>query len=220
MTQTQTEARWARVVTPSWLEDDTEESVVGTEWHQEAIGALAATLRTVARRRAVSWGVCEQFQIVGLRKASGEEYSPRPDVMVLPHEIDKSRSGLPVADIATPLFILEVASSSTATQDLVDKARVYAQLGVVEYVVFDPDGAVLGGPVRAWRLASPSDALYTPWLPDAQGCLVSAALDITVEATQPLLSVRDRDGRVIETLADTQARLESLEQELRTLRGG
>lgn len=193
---------------------------MGTEWHQEAIGAVAAALRAVARRRAVSWGVCEQFQIVGLRKVSGEAYSPRPDAMVLPHEIDKSRSGLPVADIATPLFIVEVASSSTATQDLVDKAWVYAQLGVAEYVVFDPDGAVLGGPVRAWRLASPSAALYTPWLPDAQGRLVSAALDITIEATQPLLSVRDRDGRAIATLADTQARLEALEQELGALRGG
>jgi hypothetical protein len=26
---------------PNWLLSDTEESVVGTEWHQEAIGALA-----------------------------------------------------------------------------------------------------------------------------------------------------------------------------------
>jgi Uma2 family endonuclease len=211
---------WTTVQVPDWLESDTEESIVGTEWHQEAIGTLATMLRVVADRRGVTWGVCEQIQVLGLRKQSGEEYSPRPDVMVLPHSIDKSRSRVHVSEIQTPLFITEVASESTLVQDLVDKAYVYAQLSVPEYVVFDPVGSLLKGPIRAWRLASSAPSPYIPWPPDEQGHLYSAALDIAIEVTQPLLGVRDRDGRLIESAVAMARRLEAMEQRLHKLEQG
>src|SRR5438552_13036520 len=35
---------------PAWLPTDTEESVVGTQWHQEAIDTLATMLVEVGRR--------------------------------------------------------------------------------------------------------------------------------------------------------------------------
>jgi hypothetical protein len=35
---------------PNWLPQDIEESIVGTEWHQEAAGALADVLREAAHR--------------------------------------------------------------------------------------------------------------------------------------------------------------------------
>ena len=215
MTQTERRERWAAVRVPGWLPSDTEESVVGTEWHQEAIGALATMLRIVADRRGVVWGVCEQIQVLGLHKESGEDYNPRPDVMVLPRPIDKSRSSLHVADIATPLFIAEVASESTVVQDLTDKMYVYAQLGVREYLVFDPVGSLLKGTFRAWRLPSAGATAYEPWAPDEQGRLLSAALDIVIEVTQPLLGVRDRDGRTIETAVAMARRLEAMERRLR-----
>jgi len=41
-------------VVPDSLPDDTEESIVGTEWHQEAASCLAVSLAAVAERRAVS----------------------------------------------------------------------------------------------------------------------------------------------------------------------
>ena len=230
MTRTERTELRGTVRVPDWLESDTEESIVGTEWHQEAIGTLATMLRVVADRRGVPWGVCEQIQVLGLRKQSGEEYSPRPDVMVLPHPIDKSRSSVHVSEIQTPLFITEVASESTLVQDLVDKAYVYAQVGVPEYVVFDPVGALLKGPIRAWRLDSSAPpqaevrastpSLYTAWLPDEQGRLYSAALDIAIEVAQPLLGVRDRDGRLIETAVAMARRLEAMEQRLRKLEQG
>jgi len=40
----------AALVAPVWLLPDTEESVVGTQWHQEAIDALASMLVEVGRR--------------------------------------------------------------------------------------------------------------------------------------------------------------------------
>ena len=40
---------------PERLRSDTEESVVGTPWHQDAISALSDMLEDVARRRGVTW---------------------------------------------------------------------------------------------------------------------------------------------------------------------
>lgn len=217
MTRTERMERWAILRVPAWLDSDTEESVLGTEWHQEAIGSLAMMLRVVADRRAAPWGVCEQIQVLGLRKESGEEYSPRPDVMVLPRAIDKSRSSPHISEIGVPLFIAEMASESTVAQDLTDKAYVYAHLGVREYLVFDPVGSLLKGPLRAWRQISPSAAAYDLWAPDEQGRLFSAALDITFEVTQPLLGVRDHDGRLIETAVIMARRLDAMERRLREI---
>jgi hypothetical protein len=36
---------------PEWLPDDTEDSIVGAEWHQEAIGAAAQREIDELRRR-------------------------------------------------------------------------------------------------------------------------------------------------------------------------
>ena len=57
MTQTATWTTTYRV--PDWLASDTEDSIVGTQWHQEASSQLADMLRDVAARRGAAWGVCE-----------------------------------------------------------------------------------------------------------------------------------------------------------------
>jgi hypothetical protein len=117
MARTERMELWDAVRVPDWLQSDTDTSIVGTEWHQEAIGTLATMLRVVADRRDVPWG-------------------------------------------------------------------------------------------------------YTPRLPDEQGRLYSAALDIAIEVTQPLLGVRNRDGRLIETAVAMARRLEALEQRLHKLEQG
>jgi Uma2 family endonuclease len=217
MAQTEQRERWMAVQVPAWMQSDTEESIVGTEWHQEAIGSLATMLRIVKDRRNASWDAYEQIQILGLRKESGDAYSPRPDVMVVPQVIDKSRSSIPVSELETPLFIAEIASESTLAQDLVDKVYVYAQLGVPEYLVFDPIGTLLQGPVRAWRLGASTASAYTLWLPDEHGRLISTALGVTLLVRQPILGVRDQDGREIESARVMARRIEELEQRLRDL---
>jgi len=47
--------RWTEYRVPDTLPDDTEESIVGTEWHQEAISALTGMLREAARRHGTAW---------------------------------------------------------------------------------------------------------------------------------------------------------------------
>src|SRR5689334_1807234 len=102
---------------PEWLPDDTEDSIVGVEWHQEAIGALAYALRAVKLRRNATWGVCEQVELSGLRRSSGRPYAPRPDVMVLARPLAGHRSAISLDEAGAPLFIAEVASSTTVRND-------------------------------------------------------------------------------------------------------
>ena len=191
MTQTDTGLTY-RV--PAWLPNDTEESIVGTEWHQEAIGALAIILRHVVERRGGAWGVCEQVALSGLRYPDGRPYDPRPDVMVLTRRFPGDWASISLRDAGAPLFIAEAASDSTVNKDLDAKRQVYAAIGVREYVVFDPTGGVMSTPLLAWRLES---GAYVPWQAEDDGWWHSAALDVSLQATQPFLGIRDRDGRVI-----------------------
>lgn len=198
---------------PDWLASDTEESVVGTEWHQEAIGALADMLRDVADRRGAAWGVCEQVALIGLQHVNGTDYDPRPDVMVLPRPLPRgSMASVRLAAIGAPLLIAEMASDSTKGNDQGEKRLAYAAIGVAEYLVFDPGGEILSAPLHAWRLQG--DA-YAPWEPDSDGWWRSAALDVAFRIAQPLLNVRDRDGTVIEPSGLVRRRARELEQRLR-----
>jgi len=179
---------------PAWLPNDTEESIVGTEWHQEAIGALAIMLRHVADRRGAAWGVCEQVALSGLRYPDGKPYDPRPDVMVLTRRFPGNRASLSLREAGAPLFIAEAASDSTVGKDLDAKRQVYAAIGVREYVVFDPTGGVMSTPLLAWRLESGASV---PWQAEDDGWWHSRALDVSLQATQPFLGIRDRDGHII-----------------------
>lgn len=197
---------------PNWLLSDTEESVVGTEWHQEAIGALADMLRDIAARRGAGWGVCEQIALLGLRHEDGTSYDPRPDVMALRRPLPSgSLSSIRLADAGAPLFIAEVASASTKTNDQRDKKQAYAAIGASEYLVFDPDGDLLPRPILAWRLEA---GAYVPWGPGADGWWHSTTLDVSFHPAHPFLRVRDRDGTIVELSGEVRRRARELEQRL------
>ncbi len=213
MVQTATWTTTYRV--PDSLLSDTEDSVVGTEWHQEAIWSLAEMLRDVAVQRGVAWGVCEQVALVGLRHEDGTDYDPRPDVMVLRRPLlSGNLASVRVADVGAPLFVMEVASNSTQANDRGDKRQAYAAIGAAEYVVFDPSGDILPRPLLAWRLAA---GAYVPWRPDEDGWWHSSVLDVSLRATQPLLGVRDRDGTIIAPSGEVRRRARNLEQRLRDM---
>jgi Uma2 family endonuclease len=210
MAQTATWTTTYRV--PESLPNDTEESVVGTEWHQEAIGALADMLRDVAERRGATWGVCEQIALLGLQYEDGKPYNPRPDVMVIAQPLPGGHiSAIPLSEAGVPLFIAEVASDSTVGNDVGAKRLAYAAIGVPEYVVFDPVGNVLSTPLLAWRLEAGGSV---SWRPDADGSWRSGTLDVAFQATQPFLGVRDRDGTQIEPSREVRRRARQLEQRL------
>src|SRR5579884_2776540 len=135
---------------PATLLSDTEESVLGTEWHQDAISSLVDMLREVARRRGAPWGVCSQIALLGLQHDDGTPYDPHPDVMVLAHPLPSGRrASISVHEAGAPLFVAEIASAATVKNDVGDKRLAYAAIGVREYIVFDPDGETLAPPLRA-----------------------------------------------------------------------
>jgi hypothetical protein len=110
-----------------------------------------------------------------------------------------------------PLFTAEVASDSTAGNEVGEKRLAYAAIGVPEYVVFDPVGNVLSTPLLAWRLESGG---YVSWRPDADGSWSSRSLEVAFQSTQPFLGVRDRDGMQIEPSREVRRRARQLEQRL------
>jgi len=197
---------------PDTLLSDTEESVLGTLWHQDVTSALVDILREAARRRGITWGVCNQIALLGLQHENGTAYDPRPDVMVLTRPLPSGNdNSIALSEAGVPLFVFEVASDSTVRNDIGDKRRAYEAIGVPEYIVFDPDADSSSPAIRAWHMRG---GVYVPWAPDAGGLWRSASLAVSFEATQPFLSVFDRDGRKIELTHEMRARAAYLEQRL------
>lgn len=230
-------ARAATFEVPSWLPPDTEESVLGTQWHQEAIDALATMLVEVGRRHGAAWGGARGIFLrdTGARYPNGAAYDPKPDVMVLARPLpDEDVAGVSLSDVGAPLFVAEVASKSTLGNDLAFKKDVYAFAHVREYIAFDAAGYLIAPALHAWRLDG--DA-YVPWAAVEDGWWHSAALGITFRPTQPFMTIRDRDGRTLslprrafereqmvdqlaEELAEAQRRIAELEDQLRHGRDG
>jgi Uma2 family endonuclease len=194
------------------LSDDTDESIVGTGWHQEAIGDLAGKLREGARRQGATWDVCQQIALVGLRRADGRPYDPRPDVIVLQQSLPSgSLSSVALLDTGAPPFIAEVASRSTVGDDVGAKREVYEAVGVREYIVFDPDGTLLSTPVLAWRL---EHGAYVSWRPESDGWWHSDVLGLSFQAAQPFVRMLDHESNEIPATPALHTQLEGLHVEL------
>ena len=197
---------------PNALASDTEESVTGTQWHQEASSQLADMLRDVAARRAVTWGVCEWITLIGLQHEDGTSYDPMPDVMVLRQPLASGRlASVRLDRVGAPLFIAEIASASTKGNDQGDKRAAYAAIGVPEYIVFDPDSTLLPEPLMAWRLL---EGVYAPWRPEADGWWYSASLNVSFRPGHPLMRVRDTDGVELAPSGLVRRRARELELQL------
>lgn len=209
MVQTTTWATTYRV--PNTLPSDTEESVVGTQWHQDARYQLTDMLRDVADRRGAIWGVCEDISLIGLQHEDGTDYDPKPDVMVLRQPLPRgSMASVRLDRVGVPLFIAEMASDSTKENDLGDKRAAYAAIGVSEYIVFDPDGDLLSAPLLAWRLEG---GVYVHWHPAADGWWHSQALEVSFQPGHPYIEVRDRDGVVLAPTGTIRRQARELERE-------
>lgn len=181
-------------VAPNALPDDTEDSIVGTQWHQEAVGAAAVALAYVAERRAASWSVYEEVALRGLFHRDGRPYTPRPDIYVLAAPLDPGLAEAALAEVGAPLLVVEIASESTTANDIGDKREAYAGAGVGEYLVFDPTGALIPGQIAAWRLGT--DGRFGEWRPREEAW-ESKMLEVAFVVEGPFLRVRDRDGEMM-----------------------
>lgn len=182
--------------------DDTEETLVGSTAHQDAIVAATTGLRLCARRHNLPWHVGNQLTVVVPRLSGGPHYQPAPDVLVHPTLGPAPRQSLNIGEEGPPSLIIEVASPSTARErDLsLDPGRgkpaLYAAMGVAEYLVFDPYGEFVPTQVRAWQRTpgGPSGGLYIPWEAEANGHWLSHALGISFTPQSFLLRIYGPDG--------------------------
>lgn len=219
-----------------WLPDDTEESVLGTSAHQDAITAAYTSLMLCGPRRGLPWFVGNQIKIVIPRRSGELPYRPYPDLLVHATAGNFSRSSLSLAKDGPPALVIEFASPATAVESDINllspigKPGIYEAIGVKEYIVFDSEGEIIKE--RMWaRRAGPNG--YEPWEAEADGRWHSAALGIAFAPRGLLLRVYDQDGVLVpiteeladladehrRQLAERDRRLAALEEELHRLRG-
>jgi hypothetical protein len=156
---------------PPWLtsvllaEDDTEESVMGSDWHQETIFEAHGPLLSHAEDRQTAevspWYVSSQVTVIVPLPRRARPWQPKPDLFVVVGvppihrtSYDTRREG------PMPQFMLEVASESTWRDDVDAKRNLYLLAGVQEYLVFDPTGDFFAARVRAWRAGQDG---WQPW---------------------------------------------------------
>ncbi|MFN8559950.1 MAG: Uma2 family endonuclease [Dehalococcoidia bacterium] len=120
---------------------------------------------------------------------------------------------------AVPAVVVEITSRKTRTRDTERKYRLYEDLGVAEYFLFDPLGEYLRPPLRGYRLTTAGG--YAPLAADGRGWLASETLGLWLAAGAG--HVRLFDGAVAELLspqervAEAEARAEAAERQLRAL---
>ena len=150
------------------LADDTEETLVGSSYHQDAIIGIYRSLLRYRRQHDLPWFVGNHLKLLVPREGQRPMYSPSPDVLVHTTLGSDPRASLSVAREGPPALIIEVLSPATGLGSDLDptgKIAAYAAMGVAEYLTFDPTGEIVPEPLRAWRLGP--DNGYTPWEPTA-----------------------------------------------------
>jgi Uma2 family endonuclease len=103
-----------------------------------------------------------------------------------------------------PNVVFEFTSQSTRRTDEVFKPRIYAEIGVAEYFVYDPHGEYLTPRLQGHRLGV--EGTFARIVPDEQGRLDCRQLGLTLELDGGELVLRDAaSGALLLTAADASA---------------
>ncbi len=132
----------------------------------------------------------------------------------------------------TPNFVIEVTSRSSRREDEQSKPRIYSQIGVEEYILYDPTGEYLSPPLQGFRLDDEGSYQRIP--AGTQNEILCTSLGVTFQLSDDQLVVQDsRTGATLCTHAETEraarkaaqaahqaaeARAVEMEAELRQLR--
>ena len=203
-----------RAIPSSWLHDDTEEDLVGADWHQQAIRALSDSLDDLAADLNLQWHVGDQLTLAGT-KPDGTPWRPSPDITIYPSAGAAMRAEMVVSTDGVPALIIEVASPSTWQYDVdlqAGKAWGYLHLGVPNYLVFDPLGDLLDERCRGWQ--QHGGAVHA-WRPRADGRYYAISLDVSFHPEGDLLRVYGPDGRPVAFNYEKAQRIRAQERDLR-----
>jgi Uma2 family endonuclease len=109
---------------------------------------------------------------------------------------------------AVPATIVEIVAEKTWREDLYEKRRLYAQLGVREYFLFDPEDAHLRPPLQGFR--RDDQGTYIPIEPDTEERLKSDELNLYLRAEGAV--IRLFDGSTGEPMLTREERVEKERQ--------
>jgi Uma2 family endonuclease len=114
-----------------------------------------------------------------------------PDVMVVKGVEKRERRSWLGWREANPIpnAIFEIGSKGTWRENLYEKRRVYAQLHVPEYFLFDPEALYLRPALQGFRCNE--NGIYVPIDPDAQDRLKSEQLGLYLRAEGAMLRLID-----------------------------
>ncbi|MEK6405635.1 MAG: Uma2 family endonuclease [Acidobacteriota bacterium] len=115
-----------------------------------------------------------------------------------------------------PDVVFEVSSRQTWREDLNTKWRLYEDLGVKEYFIFDPEYDYLVEPLIAWRLESGRyEAVEV-----VEGAVKSEVLDLELVNTGETLRLRNLvTGQLLLTPSELAEEADRLRREVEQLRG-
>lgn len=185
-------------------------SMVETEFHYIAIKHLHGGLSHWYRRR-------DDVYVAANMALYYEEGSPAknrgPDIMVSKGVRGKHarRSFRTWEEGVVPSVIIEVTSISTQREDDLIKPRVYADIGVKEYFMFDPEGEYLDPRLRGYHLVDEDYELMTA---DATGEIYSPQLRLRLVVDDALLRLVDpATGKPLPTEEEYEEQLQQARDE-------
>jgi hypothetical protein len=183
----------------------------GTQTHYSVGENVAKALRTHAAGLGMLWLVRSETDL-HYPRADGTTGVFYPDVFVAADVALHDDIAYNVRSVGTvPMLVVEVTSNKTAKKDIGPKRSAYAELGVTEYVTFDPRPRK-HLELHGYRLTGPGQ--YTEIPPAAEGGLWLATVGLRVVAEPPsqalrgpLLRLITRDGsRLLHIDEETEAR--------------
>jgi Uma2 family endonuclease len=195
------------------------EPMAETPVHVQAIILLLQALQDVFRSAADVFVAADMFWYW----EKGNPAARRaPDVMVFKGVDNRERRSFFswLENGAVPAAVFEIASENTWREDLYEKHRLYAQLRVPEYFMFDPEALYLRPALLGFRRNE--HGAYTPLEPDEQERLKSEELGLYLKAEgamlrlidaatgQPVLTKDERLAQQEERIAQLQALLEQV----------
>ncbi|MCP4249329.1 MAG: Uma2 family endonuclease, partial [bacterium] len=160
-----------------------------TDWHISALLTLLASLRL---HFATDTSTYVGGNLLFYYRQGDPRKRRAPDVFVVKNVGKHKRRVFKLwEERAVPCTVFEITSESTKAEDTGTKYRLYQQLGVTEYVLFDPQGEYLTPPLRGYELVG---GRYRPMSPAADGSLHSRQLDVILRPQEELLRVVDPVG--------------------------
>jgi Uma2 family endonuclease len=158
-----------------------------TEVHLMAMIYLIGALRFFFRKHT-------DVYVIGNMFLYYREGNPRarkaPDVMVVKGVDKHERRSFKVWEEAqaVPSVIFEVTSRETKREDTINKASLYASLGIKEYILFDPLHEYLDNQLEGYRLV---DGEYEPIPANEDGELFSSELQLILRPEEAMLRLVD-----------------------------